>query len=621
MPHASHRFRSARRRPAALVLATALGAASALAACGDGSRRTAAAADTAGGEVDRGWNPATLSEVAGVPVAAVRQALATRLEGERPAPLTEVQWKHVRALYRRFQGNVLWMDEKGPDKSRATALLKALVSGDRDALRLDAYPLPALAQALVPLRDGQRATPEQLAEADVLLTSAYAALGEDLLTGQVNPRTVSQDWHIDPRDEEVDSALVRSLREAEIDRGIARMRPQNPDYEVLRTALVQYRDLAKRGGWAAIPAGRALKPGEPDAAARIQALRARLAAEGLLGTDSSAAAARQADSSAVPAPNAIGGNDSAARKRPARVRAPRAGELVYDVTLAGAVAAYQARHAITVDSMLGAETVKSMNLPTSYRLGQIAANLERHRWMPRELGERYVFVNVPAFHLEAYEGGKKALDMRVIVGEEYEGRRTAVFSDTMTTVVFRPYWFVTDDIANEELWPKQNADPGYFAANNYETWNDAGTTRIRQTPGPKNSLGLVKFLFPNAFNIYLHDTPNDNLFAKDVRAFSHGCIRLEKPAEFAQWVLGWSADSVQRAMTTEPDNKEIKVARRLPVYISYFTTYVQDGQLRFGNDLYDRDTDMVKAVTAEAGQRPEMVEAVQAIRRLVGEGD
>ena len=226
---------------------------------------------------------------------------------------------------------------------------------------------------------------------------------------------------------------------------------------------------------------------------------------------------------------------------------------------------------------------------------------------------------MPAFRLEAWDQGKKALDMKVIVGAEYEDRRTAVFSDTMTTVVFRPYWFVTDDIANKELWPKAQADPGYLAANNYETFQEGGQTRIRQTPGEENSLGLVKFLFPNAYNIYLHDTPNRELFGKDVRAFSHGCIRVEKPAELAQWVLGWDAARVQAAMTGDKDNVETKVPQRVPVYITYFTVYTQDGQLRFGNDLYDRDAQMIQALTAEAGQKPETVAAVKAIRALVAE--
>ena len=586
------------------------------AGCGLGNRESDRRR-SAGGAVAV-WSPPKVDAIRGVPIAAVREAVGRRVAGARPAPLDGDQWRHVRVVYRGFGDAPLWLDAKGADEGRVAALLRAVVSADRDALRLDAYPLPALARAVAAIRNG-RPTAEQLAEADVLLTSAYAALGEDLLTGQVSPRRVTEDWHIDPEEEAVDSALVRSLREPALDAAIARMRPENSDYEALRKALVHYRDLAVRGGWATVPSGRALKPGEPERVARLQALRTRLAAEGLIATDRRENA--KAAESAVPAPNAIGGDAAgrAERAHPARVRAPRPGEAVYDSALAGAVAAYQARHAMVVDSVLGEETVRSMNLPASYRVAQIAANLERHRWMPRSLGARYLLVNVPAFHLEAWDNGRSALDMKVIVGEEYEDRRTAVFADTMTTVVFRPYWFVPDSIADKELWPKISANPGYMAEHDYETFEEDGKTRLRQKPGPENSLGLVKFLFPNTFNIYLHDTPEHELFEKDVRAFSHGCIRLEKPAELASWVLGWSADSVRRAMETPPDNKEVKVARRLPVYITYFTAYAEDGQLRFGNDLYDRDGAMVGVMSAGAGQQPEVVQAVEALRRMVDE--
>jgi murein L,D-transpeptidase YcbB/YkuD len=184
-------------------------------------------------------------------------------------------------------------------------------------------------------------------------------------------------------------------------------------------------------------------------------------------------------------------------------------------------------------------------------------------------------------------------------------------------VVFRPYWNITPDIQRKEIAPKAASDRGYLERNNMEYYKDGGETRIRQRPGGKNSLGLVKFLFPNNFNIYLHDTPAKTLFQQTNRAASHGCIRLEKPAELAQWVLGWDADRVQQAMTTGKDNQETKVPQHVPVYITYFTVYTQNGQLRFGNDLYDRDGQIVQALTAEAGQKPETVQAVEALRKLV----
>jgi len=175
---------------------------------------------------------------------------------------------------------------------------------------------------------------------------------------------------------------------------------------------------------------------------------------------------------------------------------------------------------------------------------------------------------------------------------------------------------VTPAIAAKEIFPKEAANPGYLAANNMEVYNDHGRQAVRQLPGPKNSLGLVKFMFPNDFNIYLHDTPNDELFKKDVRAFSHGCIRLEKPAELAQWVLGWPADRVRQAMENGPNNKQVNLPHKIPVYIVYFTAFVDNGQLGFGNDLYERDSKLVSAVSNVAVPSDQTRQAQQALRDL-----
>ena len=184
--------------------------------------------------------------------------------------------------------------------------------------------------------------------------------------------------------------------------------------------------------------------------------------------------------------------------------------------------------------------------------------------------------------------------------------------------MFRPYWNVTPDIQAKEIEPKIASNPGYLAANNMEYYRDGGATRIRQRPGPKNSLGFVKFLFPNDFNIYLHDTPNHELFDKDVRAFSHGCIRVEKPAELAQWVLGWDAARWSRRCTSGPDNKAVKLPKKIPVYITYFTAYMRDGQLYFGNDLYHRDDELVKAMArGRWGARP-WKPGIESLRKIAG---
>jgi murein L,D-transpeptidase YcbB/YkuD len=242
--------------------------------------------------------------------------------------------------------------------------------------------------------------------------------------------------------------------------------------------------------------------------------------------------------------------------------------------------------------------------------------MERHRWLPRTLGSRYIYVNVPSFRLDAYDSGQKVLSMRVVVGSEYQGRTTPTFSDSMEVAVFRPYWNITPDIQRLEIAPKVASNPGYLEGENMEYYKDGGVTRIRQRPGGKNALGLVKFLFPNDFNIYLHDTPAKALFAQDARAASHGCIRVEKPAELAQWVLGWDASRVEQAMREGKDNQQVKLPKKIPVYIAYGTTYVRDGQLYFGNDLYHRDDQLVKAIAEGALPSERAVGAIEELRRI-----
>lgn len=558
----------------------------------------------ANGEISRNWTPTQQAAYLGVPAATVRDVIAKRLASAPPSGVNQDQWKHVKSLYGAFSNNLLWLDDKGAHQPRVSALLNALADADSDALRLDAYPLVNLSRALGAI-DAGKPTADQLADADLLLSSTFVAYGESMLTGQTNPAGLGQNWHISSREERVDSALTLTLREDDFSAGLVRMRPQDPGYDSLRTQFVRFRDLVSRGAWDTVPAGRQLKPGDSDSPTRLAALRARLSAEGYLD-DSASVTVAGSDSAA----------DTAVHAAKKRARVQRTGAGVYDRRLAGAVAAFQERHAIGVDSMLGTETVDAMNVPAAYRLAQVAANLERYRWLPRALGNRYIIVNVPQFHLEAYDSGQKALEMKVIVGQEYQDKATPVFSDSMEFVIFRPYWNITDAIAAKEIWPKVNADPGYLAANNMEVYNDHGTRRVRQLPGPKNSLGLVKFMFPNDFNIYLHDTPNGELFKKDVRAFSHGCIRLEKPAELAQWVLGWDPERVQQAMHDGANNHQVTLPRKIPVYIVYFTAYARGGELNFGNDLYDRDSKLVEQVQGVATQSPETIKSLDTLRQL-----
>jgi len=537
------------------------------------------------------WAPAKLTSVQGVPATEIEALIQKKLDGPKLDRIDDDQWGHTKRLYKLYGNNPLWLTSDGLHETRTKAITNAILAANADGMRLDDYPIGALAQAIGALKQTKTPTAEQLATADVLLSASYTALGEDLLTGQVDPRTVAQAWHVDPEEENVDSALVRNLRYERLDKALATMRPTDDDYAGLSQQLQNYRVIVAKGGWQKVPDTKNVKPGGPADPAVLAAVRNRLAAEGIVP----ASAANQASTSSTPE----GAKSSATS--------------TYDADLAAAVALFQSRHGINVDSALGKETIESMNVPASYRLAEIAANMERFRWLPRSFGSRYIFVNVSAFKLEAYDSGQKALEMKVIVGQEYQDKATPVFADSMETVVFRPYWNVTPDIAAKEIFPKGDA---YMARENMETYRENGQLRVRQRPGPKNALGFVKFLFPNDFNIYLHDTPNHELFKEDVRAFSHGCIRVEKPAELAQWVLGWPADKVRQDMDNPPDNKSVKVPKKIPVYITYFTTYIDNGQLYFGNDLYSRDDKLVPIFMSGAMPSKEIIDAIQALRRI-----
>jgi murein L,D-transpeptidase YcbB/YkuD len=243
--------------------------------------------------------------------------------------------------------------------------------------------------------------------------------------------------------------------------------------------------------------------------------------------------------------------------------------------------------------------------------GQIALNLERWRWMPDDLGARYLIVNIPSFHLDARENGRSVLDMKVVVGKP--DHKTPIFSDVMTTTVFSPYWNVPDSIVEGETAPAAARDPGFLTRNNIEIlrvtkngasrvdpstvdWNDPEELKalaFRQRPGAKNALGHVKFLFPNPYDVYLHDTPADALFARRGRAFSHGCIRVEEPEALAKWVLKdapeWTDEKILEAMHSG-DEQHVKLEQDIPVHIVYFTAWVDDaGTVSFHPDVYGYD--------------------------------
>jgi murein L,D-transpeptidase YcbB/YkuD len=255
-----------------------------------------------------------------------------------------------------------------------------------------------------------------------------------------------------------------------------------------------------------------------------------------------------------------------------------------------------------------------MNVPVERRIAQIALSLERWRWLPRDLGERHILVNVPEYRLEVWDHGKVPLSMRVVVGKK--DTPTPIFNDDMTYLVFAPYWNVPSDIASKETIPSVIKDPAFLDRTNMEVLDKRGNVvdassidldhpadyRFRQRPGGSNSLGYVKFMFPNQFNVYLHDTPADSLFARAARSFSHGCVRVEQPEQLAQYVLGdqpeWTPERIEEAMHGGVE-KSVKLKAALPVYLAYFTARVSaDGILQFRDDLYGIDAHQTTLLAA-----------------------
>lgn len=521
----------------------------------------------------RKYAPREVAKVLTVEKASLGPAIAARIaDAKRPDWVAPDRWKRVAALYKEYDHSPLWLEEGGA-KGRAVALLDAIRHAPEDALDTTAYPVGAIAKVVDAKRLTDTASAETIANADVLLTSAYVAYASDMLMGQVDPRKVSQSWHIGSGVAERDSAVKRALEESDMASALKAMAPDDPDYGSLKRAYARVRKAAASGGWPAVSGG--MK--EPELLAAIHARH-------LVEVDSGAESTH-----AYTLPDST--DSAGAVHKRSRTRSPLADELIR----------YQLHHGLEPTGHLDKETITALNIPADGRAMQIAANMERHRWLPRSLGSRYVIVNVPAFRLDAHDSSGVVLSMKVVVGAEYNGRATPTFSDSMELVVFRPYWNITPEIQAKEIEPKAASNPGWLESQNMEYYRDGGVMRIRQRPGEKNSLGLVKFLFPNDFNIYLHDTPAKSLFAKTDRAASHGCIRLEKPASLAEWVLGWDASRVEQAMNSGPDNHQVRLPRKIPVYIVYFTSYIRNGELYFGDDIYDRDEALTRQMAMPAG--------------------
>jgi len=415
---------------------------------------------------------------------------------------------------------------------------------------------------------------------DVLLTDALYNYMLHMIKGRVPAEAIQEGWDLRKPQHDVVQVLRTALADDELDKVLQGFQPEEEAYQNMIRALDRYRDIAAFGGWPTIPPGTTLRPGMVDD--RVPLLRTRLLLTGDL------------------LPEAVDNS-----------------WLMNDLD-SRALRQFQRRHGLHADGVLGERTLAALNVPVSVRVRQIELNLERWRWLPKSLGRRYLAVNIADFSLSAVEAGKVVLTMPVVVGNAY--RKTPVFSAGMEYLEFAPYWHVPETILKEDKLPLIIRDPGYIEEHHYELlawdletvlepanidWERVDENNfpgvLRQKPGPWNPLGRVKFMLPNKFAVYLHDTNEQQLFAHWVRQFSSGCIRLEKPAALALYLLerqGWDVDGVAKAMLREKPLK-VYLQERLPVYVLYWTAWVDDaGLVNFREDVYGRDLDLDRALNS-----------------------
>ncbi|HWW98215.1 MAG TPA: L,D-transpeptidase family protein, partial [Edaphobacter sp.] len=405
----------------------------------------------------------------------------------------------------------------------------------------------------------------------------------DLRIGRVNPSHFN--FEVPVQEKKYDLAEFVSdhaVDATDVPKLITSVEPDSEDYRKTEQALAHYLDLAKQQqeeGAEPLPAvTKAVSVGEIYPA--VAALLTRLQLEG------------DADADVTLNPSSS----------------------VFNSTLSEAVKSYQHRHGIAEDGRLTPQTIKSLNVPLTDRVAQLQNSLERWRWLPEPYLHARLMVNLPEFVLRGYDPDHQLdFTMRVVVGQVMGQHETPVFTHMMKYLVFRPYWNVPVDIARKELVPHMTANRGYLASKNFEVTNNKGVVltdytakqvaqgavMVREKPGPKNSLGLVKFIFPNQYDIYLHSTPAVSLFERSRRDFSHGCIRVQKPVDLAVWVLqgqgDWDEDKVQEAMSSGPDNKTVSLKTPLPIVIFYLTAIAsEDGHTHFFDDIYGYDAEMQK---------------------------
>lgn len=488
--------------------------------------------------------------------------------------------RRVEALYRARGFAPLWVEQGLTQRGRD--LLAAIAAAKGEGLDPSDYRASAL-RALA--RRAERAEGElrerMLQDLELLLSDAFVRYASDRASGRVEPGRLDPEVHVRPRALDV-TRLARALEAHDVHRVLSDLDPPRAGFRTLRRALRRVLEIADAGGWGEIPACPLVRPGGRHAC--VGALRQRLSFEP--GLD--------------PPP-------------------PTSDPTRLDAALAEALRVFQRRHGLEPDGVLGPRSRAAANVPARARARQIALVLERWRWLPHTLGTRHVLVNTAAAELALVERGDVRLRMRVVVGCPV--RRTPVFSAEITHVVLNPVWTVPASIASGDLREKAAADPGFLRRGGFEVFavTDSGERpvdpeavdwsglepesfayRLRQLPGPANALGAIKFVLPNSYGIFLHDTPDRALFAAATRTASAGCVRLERALALAEALFGGDprfAEAREAARRTLSEEVEVPLPEPVPVHLQYRTVWVDEERgLQFRPDVYGRDARLARAL-------------------------
>jgi murein L,D-transpeptidase YcbB/YkuD len=488
----------------------------------------------------------------------------------------------LQALYRQREYRPLW-NREGRAIAPVQEVLSRLNRAGEQGLDPGDYDAELLRNWAHDFAPGAKPQAQNVASFDVAFSLSLMRYASNLYLGRINPRTVNFGLDIERKKQDLPALLGRIADSPNPGEIIDALEPKLKLYAYLKSALARYQTLAKESPAAQFNLPAKFKPGDhhPD----VPALRQLLARLG-------------------DAPESTTHSET------------------YDPELAKAVTRFQLRHGLGADGVIGKGTLAHLNYPLSERLKQIQLGLERLRWLPEQIDGRYLIVNIPSFQLYGYNDGsyKPDIEMNVIVGEAIDGRNTPVFHADMTYINFRPYWNVPYKITAKEFLPQILRNPGYLARHNLEIVANfapnspvfepslgnvemlsTGALKLRQKPGPKNALGLVKFAFPNNNNVYLHSTPTQGLFKKARRDFSHGCIRVEQPTELAEWVLAgqndWPKERIAETMKGNK-TKTVTLKTALPVYIFYSTVLADEtGRVRFYEDIYGHDQILVNLLS------------------------